>query len=77
MVQHLSEGVTSLQTLHVYSTLKRRGIGRFHVISTWNTRGMFVGLLEGGTYFDMSVIRRGANYRAMLVLHCTESKNFH
>ena len=27
------------------STLKRRGNKRFHVVSTWNPRGMFVGLL--------------------------------
>ena len=31
-----------LQTLHVYSTLKRHGNSRFHVVSTWNTRGVFV-----------------------------------
>ena len=35
---------TSLQTLHVYSSLKRLGNIRFHVVSTWNTRGVFVGL---------------------------------
>ena len=35
---------TSLQTHHVNSTLKRRGNGRFHVVSTWNSRGVFVGL---------------------------------
>ena len=34
---------SSQQTLHVYSTLKRRGNGRFHVNSTWNTREVFVG----------------------------------
>ena len=27
------------------STLNRRGNERFHVVSTWNPRGMFVGLL--------------------------------
>ena len=27
---------------HVYFTLKGRGNGRFHVVSTWNTRGLFV-----------------------------------
>ena len=36
----------TLQTHHVYSTLKRRGNGRFHVISTWNTSGVFVGYLR-------------------------------
>ena len=35
----------SLQTHHVDSTLKRRGNGRFHVVSTWNPRGVFVGIL--------------------------------
>ena len=33
----------ALQTHHVDSTLKRRGNGRFHVVSTWNRRGVFVG----------------------------------
>ena len=37
--------VASPQTLHVYSTLKRRGNGRFHVVVTWNTRVVFVGKL--------------------------------
>ena len=32
---------TALQTHHVDSTLKRRGNGRFHVVSTWNRRGVF------------------------------------
>ena len=33
----------TLQTQHVNSTLKRRGNGRFHVVLTWNPRGVFVG----------------------------------
>ena len=33
----------TLQTHHVDSTLKRRGNDRFHVISTRNPRGVFVG----------------------------------
>ena len=33
----------TLQTHHVDSTLKRLGNGRFHVVSTWNPRGVFVG----------------------------------
>ena len=32
----------TLQTHHVYSTLKRHGSGRFHVVSTWNTHVVFV-----------------------------------
>ena len=35
---------TYLQTHHVYSTLKRRGNNHFHVVSTWNICGVFVGL---------------------------------
>ena len=31
----------TLQTHHVDSTLKRRGNGRFQVVSTWNPRGVF------------------------------------
>ena len=34
--------VSALQALHMYSTLKRRGKVRFHVVSTWNTRGVVV-----------------------------------
>ena len=34
------------QTHHVNSTLKRRGNDRFHVVSTWNTRGVFVGTIQ-------------------------------
>ena len=33
----------TLQTHHVYFTLKRLGNGRFHVVLTWNTRGLLVG----------------------------------
>ena len=41
-ITEYSRSVT-LQTHHVNSTLKRRGNGRSHVISTWNPRGVFVG----------------------------------
>ena len=34
---------STLQSHHMDSTSKRRGNGRFHVVSTWNPRGMFVG----------------------------------
>ena len=33
----------TLQTYHVDFTLKRCGNGRFHVVSTWNPRGVFAG----------------------------------
>ena len=39
--RHLSN---SLQRQHVYSTLKWHGNGHFHVVSAWNTSGVFVGL---------------------------------
>ena len=32
----------TLQTHHVYSMLKRREKDRFHIVLTWNTRGVFV-----------------------------------
>ena len=35
--------VATLQTHHVYSTLKGRGNDRFHVVLTRNTRGVFAG----------------------------------
>ena len=35
----------SLQRHYVYSMLKRRENNRFHVVSTWNTRGVFAGLI--------------------------------
>ena len=37
--------VQCLQTYHVYPTLKRRGNGRFHVVSTRNTCDVFVGII--------------------------------
>ena len=41
-----------LQTHHMYSTLKQVGNGRFHVIPTWDTRGVFVGMLETSKAFS-------------------------
>ena len=43
LLQDQSHDCTSLQTHHMDSTLKRRGNDRFHVVSTWNPRGVFVG----------------------------------
>ena len=34
---------TTLQTHYMDSTLKRRGNDRFHVVSTLNPRGVFIG----------------------------------
>ena len=39
----MNKSEAALQTHHAYSTLKRRGNGRFHVVSTWNIRCVFVG----------------------------------
>ena len=33
----------TLQTYHVYSTLKQIENERLHLVSMWNTRGVFVG----------------------------------
>ena len=49
-IMKLNCNTTYQQTLQVYSTLKRRGNGRFHVVSAWNTRGVFVGLLVFAKY---------------------------
>ena len=35
--------VLTLQKHYVDFTLKRRGNGRFHVVSLWNPRGVFAG----------------------------------
>ena len=45
---YLTRGMTNLpkKTHHVYSTLKRRGNDRFHLVSTWNARGVFVGFIH-------------------------------
>ena len=42
LFQTLSKKPLALQTHRVHSTLKRHGNDRFHVVSTWNTRGVFV-----------------------------------
>ena len=46
---------TSLQTHHVYSTLKRLGNKRFHDISIWNVGGVFVGF----SWSRMKVSQKG------------------
>ena len=52
----------SLQTYYVYSMLKRRANVRFHIVSTWNTRGVFLGMFlnlqKNKIYFFVSNIRR-------------------
>ena len=44
MTLSINISLASLQRHHVYSTLKRRGSDRFHVVSTWNSRVEFVGI---------------------------------
>ena len=39
----ITASVMTLQTDHVDSTLKLLGNYRFHVVLTWNPRGVFVG----------------------------------
>ena len=39
----ITASVMTLQTDHVDFTLKLRGNCRFHVVLTWNPRGVFVG----------------------------------
>ena len=48
----------TLQTHHVYSTLKRRGSSCFHVVSTWNTRGVFVGYVVFMSYIAVWTFTR-------------------
>ena len=45
----------TIQTHHVDSTFKRRGNGRFHVVSTWNLRSVFVGNFHLASYVFMSL----------------------
>ena len=45
-MQFLFQLEASLQTHHVDSTLKRCGNYRFHVVSTCNPRGVFVGMVD-------------------------------
>ena len=45
LMRGLEKKETTLQTHHVDSILKGRGNGRFHVVSTWNPLGVFVGFL--------------------------------
>ena len=43
---------------HVYSMLKRRGNDRFHVVSTWNTCGVFVVSIVSINPFQASSVFR-------------------
>ena len=59
--------VTSLQTHHVDSTLKRRGNDSFHVVSIWNPRGVFVGFfynrLEDDEFSDTYKLKPFINFQ--------------
>ena len=48
-----SVALTQLQPHHVYSTLERRGNGCFHVVSTLNTGGVFVGRKTQQSYAEL------------------------
>ena len=59
---------TTVQIHHVYSTLKRRGNGRFHVVSTWNTRDVFVGRILNtlvSTYLNIEIVY-SSNHNAII-----------
>ena len=47
----------SLQTHHVYSTLKQHGNALFHIVSTWNTRGVFVGMPRVANTSNIIVVK--------------------
>ena len=64
---------TSIQTLYVYSTLKRRGHDRFYVVSTWNTRGVFVEM-QGHTNYSGRQKYNGANEMSTQQKICTLNK---
>ena len=57
----------NLQTHHVDSTLKQRGNDRFHVVSTWNPRGVFVGKRVYVKFFSGATINQ-LNYYVVPVL---------
>ena len=46
MIDSQIDANSILQIHHVNFTLKQRGNGRFHVVLTWNARGMFLGIQE-------------------------------
>ena len=48
--------VSSLQTHQVYSTSKRRGKDRFHVVSTWHTREVLAGLALKWKFLSLIVL---------------------
>ena len=50
----------TLQKHHVDSTLKRRGNGHFHVVSSWNPRGVFVGNMIK-SYFKLRQVLSNRN----------------
>ena len=52
-ISKTSGNVTYLQTHHVDSTLKRRGNGRFHVVSTLNLSGVFAGYFHFSTFLNV------------------------
>ena len=50
-----------LQTHHVDSTLKRLGNDRFHVVSPWNPRGVFIGEFNFRVLFSCEYPYEGGN----------------
>ena len=64
----------TLQTHHVDSTLKRRGNGRFHVVSTWNPHGVFVGNIEFKLFLN-SLDSNTTNITEDISVHCSNRKH--
>ena len=65
------------------STLKRRGNDRFHVVSTWNPRGVFLGKLpwllfnyEGAAPIGGRHLREGDAYLKVRVVIQVKFQNF-
>ena len=57
LVKTLLVHETTLQTHHGFSTLKRRGNNRLHVVSTWNICGVFVVFWHQQLSFQMNRVR--------------------
>lgn len=52
----------SLQTHHVYSTLKRRGHKHFHVVLMWNVHGVSVGCEAFSTEANSYALQTSVNF---------------
>ena len=60
----------------MYSTLKRRGNHRFHVVSTWNTRDVFVRIYLRISFFFAESFRTYQEEYFSLLIGFLKSKSF-